>query len=146
MDTNPLVRIVDLTRELTWLRNAMYSAGDKFIVVVMHHPVLSPGKGRFNPLVYATYRHALGEADLVLAGHDHSYMRHTPFVVLNTAGKSKPQHLGFIADQTDTVPVYGVLSLQPSARSDLHQPSQMELRIFNLENGELIDSLYVKHD
>ena len=144
MDTNPLLRIVDLTRELTWLRNAMYSAGDKFIVVVMHHPVLSPGKGRFNPLVYATYRHALGEADLVLAGHDHSYMRHTPFVVLNTAGKSKPQHLGFIADQTDTVPVYGVLSLQPSAFRN--KPSQMELRIFNLENGELIDSLYVKHD
>ncbi|MBO4250996.1 MAG: metallophosphoesterase [Paludibacteraceae bacterium] len=151
MDTNPLTHIVDLTRELTWLRTAMYSAEDKFIVVLMHHPVLSPCKGRFNPLIYASFRHALGEADLVLAGHDHSYMRHTPFVVLNTAGKPKPQHLGFEAEKTDTMPVYGVLSILPSEISHQpsavrNKPSQMELRIFSLENGELIDSLYVKHD
>ena len=29
--------------------------------------------------------------DLVLAGHDHSYMRRNHFVVLNTAAKPKPQ-------------------------------------------------------
>lgn len=139
MDTNPLMHIVDLTRELTWLRTAMYSAEDKFIVVVMHHPVLSPGKGRFNPFIYTAFRHALGEADLVLAGHDHSYMRHTPFVVLNTAGKPKPQHLGFAAEKTDTAAAYGVLTLQS-------QPSTLHFTAYRLDDGEVIDSLYVKHD
>ena len=144
MDTNPLTRLVNLTRTLTWLRNAMYTAGDKYIVVLMHHPVLSPGKGRFNPFIYATFRHALGEADLVIAGHDHSYMRRTPFVVLNTAGKPKPQYLGFHADKTDTVPVYGVLRLEKSQISNLK--SQMEFRVHRLDNGEILDSLYVNHD
>ena len=136
IDTNPLVRLVNITRTLTWLREAMYTAGDRYIVVMMHHPVLSPGKGRFNPLVYAAFRHALGEADLVIAGHDHSYMRHTPFVVLNTAGKPKPQHLGFPADATDTLPVYGVLTAEAGLRLTIHR----------LDDGMAIDSLYVNHD
>ena len=72
IDTNPLTRTVWLTRTLTWLREAMYGAGGRYTVVLMHHPVLSPAEGRFNPLEYATFRHALGDADLVLAGHDHS--------------------------------------------------------------------------
>lgn len=141
IDTNPLVRLVHLTRMLTWLRQAMYTADGRFIVVMMHHPVLSAGKGRVNPLVYSTFRHVLGEADLVLAGHDHSYMRRTPFVVLNTAGKPKPQQCLFTPDTTATEPVYGVLK-----SSNINQKSQMELRIFNLENGKLLDSLYVTHD
>ena len=144
IDTNPLTRLVNLTRTLTWLRTAMYSAGDKYIVVLMHHPVLSPAKGRFNPLIYATFRHALGEANLVLAGHDHSYMRRTPFVVLNTAGKPKSQHFDFPADYSDTIPVYGVLRLEKSQISNLK--SQMEFRVHRLDNGEILDSLYVHHD
>ena len=141
IDTNPLVRLVNITRTLTWLREAMYTAGDRYIVVMMHHPVLSPGKGRFNPLIYAAFRHALGEADLVLAGHDHSYMRHTPFVVLNTAGKPKPQYIGFPVDATDTVPVYGVL------HSPLNiQHSTLQFTVHRLDDGAQIDSLYVSHD
>lgn len=136
IDTNPLTRTVHLTRTLTWLRDAMYTAGDRFIVVMMHHPVLSPAKGRFNPLIYTNFRHALGEADLVIAGHDHSYMRRTPFVVMNTAGKPKPQHLGFSAEVTDTVPVYGVLTAD----------SILAFKVYHLEDGQIIDSLYVKHD
>ena len=140
MDTNPLTRTVDLTRELTWLRTAMYSAEGKYIVVVMHHPVFSPAKGRVNPLIYATFRHALGEADLVLAGHDHSYMRRTPFVVLNTAGKVKQQQFRFPTEHTDTVPVYGVLSLEKSPISNL------QFTVHRLSDGTVIDSLYVTHD
>ena len=141
IDTNPLVRLVNITRTLTWLREAMYTAGDRYIVVMMHHPVLSPGKGRFNPLIYAAFRHALGEADLVLAGHDHSYMRHTPFVVLNTAGKPKPQYIGFPVDATDTVPVYGVLHSPFNI-----QHSTLQFTVHRLDDGAQIDSLYVSHD
>ncbi|MBO7458095.1 MAG: metallophosphoesterase [Paludibacteraceae bacterium] len=137
IDTNPLVRMVDLTRTLTWLRNAMYTADNRYIVVVMHHPVLSAGKGRFNAIIYTAFRHALGEADLVIAGHDHSYMRRAPFVVLNAAGKPKPQHEHMLAQKTDSVPVYGVL--QSSV-------SNLQFKVYRLEDNTLIDSLYVSHD
>lgn len=143
IDTNPLTRMVYLTRTLTWLRKTMYSADGRFIVVLMHHPTLSPGKGRFNPLIYSTFRHALGEADLVLAGHDHSYMRRTPFVVLNTAGNNKPQHTGFPTDKTDTVATYGVLTIMPSKGK---QSAELQFKAFRLSDGKPIDTLYVKHE
>lgn len=137
MDTNAMKHLVDFTRALTWLRTVMNSAEDKFIVVLMHHPVLPAAKGRFNPLVYATFRYALGQADLVLAGHDHLYMRRDPFVVLNTSGRAKePQNL-FPVEMTDTVPVYGVLQLEPSS---------ITFRAYHLHDEQLIDSVYVSHD
>lgn len=137
IDTNPLVRMVHLTRTLTWLRQAMYSAGDKYIVVMMHHPVLSVAKGRANTLEYAAFRHALGEADLVLAGHDHSYMRRGPFVVLNTSGRPKKQRFHYTPEVTDTVSVYGVISATPAA---------MRFKTYRFSDGQVIDSLYVTHD
>lgn len=141
IDTNPLVQLVDLTRTLTWLRQTMNTAGDRFIVVMMHHPVLSVGKGRYNPVIYSAFRHALGDADLVIAGHDHSYMRRTPFVVLNAAGKPKPQQPVFEPEVTDTVPVYGVLQLPITN----HQ-SPMRFTVHRMNDGAQIDSLYVIHD
>ena len=144
IDTNPLDRLVYLTRTLTWLREAMYTAGDRYVVVMMHHPVLSPGKGRANPLIYSAFRHALEDADLVISGHDHSYMRREPFVVLNTAGKPKAQHLSFRAEVTDTVATYSVLSIKRSTIS--YQPSPLTFNTYRLSDGQVIDILYVEHD
>lgn len=137
IDTNPLVRMVHLTRTLTWLEEALKTADGRFTVVLMHHPVLSVGKGRANVLVYSTFRHALGKADLVLAGHDHSYMRRAPFVVLNTAGKTKTQKYHYTPEATDTVAVYGVL------QSSI---SNLQFNVYRLDNNTLIDSLYVNHN
>jgi predicted phosphodiesterase len=146
IDTNPLVRMVYLTRTLTWLRETMYSAGDRFIVVMMHHPVLAVAKGRFNSLEYATFRNALGEADLVIAGHDHSYMRRTPFVVLNTSGKPKTQHPVFVPEVTDSTAVYGVLKISKFKSPISNHKSQMRFTVHRLDDGTQIDSLYVSHD
>ena len=137
IDTNPLVHMVHLTRTLTWLEEALKTADGRFTVVLMHHPVLSVGKGRANVLVYSTFRYALGKADLVLAGHDHSYMRRAPFVVLNTAGKTKKQKYHYTPEVTDTVAVYGVL------QSSI---SNLQFKVYRLNDNTLIDSLYVKHD
>jgi hypothetical protein len=150
MDTNPLVHVVYLTRTLTWLRETMNSAGDRFIVVMMHHPVVAPGKGRANPLIYGAFRYALGQTDLVLAGHDHSYMRYRHFVVLNTAGKHKPQHLRITPDVTDSVPVYGIiqcngLTTQWSDSAVVLQRSGLKFTVHRLSDGTQIDSLYVTH-
>lgn len=141
IDTNPLVRIVDLTRTMTWLRQTMNSADGRFIVVIMHHPVLSVAKGRANVTVYCAFRRILADADLVIAGHDHSYMRRAPFVVLNTSGKNKPQQYKYLPEVTDTVPVYGVL------HSPLNiQHSTLRFTVHRLSDGTQIDSLYVNHD
>ena len=133
IDTNPLSHVVYLTRTLTWLREAMYSAGDRAVVVIMHHPVLSAAKGRVNPAIYGTFRYALSQADLVIAGHDHLYARRTPFVMLNTAGRIKKQKKRLYYEVCDSVPVYGVLT-------------NSQLTIHRMSDGVAIDSIYVKHD
>lgn len=137
IDTNPLDRLVYLTRTLTWLREAMYSADGRFVVVMMHHPVLPAGKNRFCPLIYATFRYSLSQADLVISGHDHSYLRRTPFVVLNSAGKLKPQQALYSCDCASTEPVYGQIAIEQS---------QMTLTVHRLSDGAAIDSLHVTHD
>ena len=144
IDTNPLQRLVYLTRTLTWLRTLIDSAGDRYVVVMMHHPVLSPGRGRMNPLIYAAFRHALGQADIVIAGHDHSYMRRAHFVVINSGGKAKTQRMLFTPEVTDSVPTYSVLSVKASTVS--YQPSPLVFNTYRLSDGQLVDILYVKHD
>lgn len=142
IDTNPLVRIVDLTRTMTWLRQTMNSADGRFIVVIMHHPVLSVAKGRANVTVYSAFRRILADADLVIAGHDHSYMRRAPFVVMNTSGKNKPQQYKYVPEVTDTVPVYGVLQIS-NLKSQI---SNLQFNVYRYNDNTLIDSLYVNHD
>lgn len=152
IDTNPLSHIVYLTRTLTWLREAMYSAGDRAVIVMMHHPVFSAAKGRVNPTIYSTFRHALSQADLVIAGHDHFYARRTPFVMLNSAGKTKEPRKRPHVDVCDSVPVYGVLQ-SPITRNDVNRAlaaenhqSPIVFRVYRMDNGEMLDSIYVKHD
>ena len=139
IDTNPLDRLMYLTRTLTWLSQTMNDADGRFTIVLMHHPVLSIAKGRFNALIYTTFRHALGHADLVIAGHDHGYMRHAPFVVLNAAGKPKELRTIENADVTDSALVYGVLSLNS-------QLSTLNFTVHRFSDGTVIDSLHVIHD
>ena len=139
IDTNPMERLVYMTRTLTWLRRLQKEAGDRYVVVMMHHPVLSVGKGRWNVLIYSAFRHALGQADLVIAGHDHSYMRRTPFVVLNTAGNAKEQKCIFTPEMTDSMPVYGVLSVKSGNGG-------LVFTTHRLSDGVAIDSLYVNHN
>ncbi len=146
IDTNPLVRLVDLTRTQTWVEQTMKSAGNRYIVVMMHHPVLSAREGRFNPIVYATFRYTLGKADLVLAGHDHSYMRMGNFVVLNTGGTAKPQKEQIRLQETIVnceEPVYAVLHIDEPCPD---HPSPLLFCTYRMRDNVLIDSLHVSHD
>ena len=136
IDTNPLNHIVYLTRELTWLDGLLKTANGRFVVVIMHHPVFAAGKGRVNPHLFAAFHHALNKADLVLAGHDHSYARRMPFVVTNTSGKTKQQRTRHSFDLMSDQPSYIHLSVTDSA---------LLLRTYQMSDGELIDSIYVQH-
>lgn len=80
IDTNGLQLLSDFTRVHTWLRRTIRTAGDRFVIVGMHHPVYSVAKGRWTPLIYLTFHGVLKEADLVFSGHDHLYHRYQQFV------------------------------------------------------------------
>ena len=138
LDTNPLERLVYLTRTVTWLQDAINHADGRYTVVMMHHPVYSAGKGRSNPLIYTAFRHILGQADLVLAGHDHSYMRRMPFVVLNSGGHLKIPRNSAKSECVSENPVYGVISIKPDC-------SALAFKVHRLSDGSCIDSVYVKH-
>lgn len=145
MDSNPIDLLVYRTRVLTWLRKLMLSAGDRYVVVMLHHPVMTAGKGRFYPAIYTAFRYALGQTDLVITGHDHSYMRKMPFVVLNTAGKAKPQREAARFECASSVPVYSVISIANSPSDFSSQHSPLIFCTYRLSDGVLIDSVYVDH-
>lgn len=137
IDTNPLNRLIYITRTHTWVQKAINSAGDKHIIAMTHHPIFSAAEGRFNPLIYASLRHSLGQTDLTISGHDHTYMRYMPFVVLNSAGKSKTpkqyRHINIECQAEDAV--YSILSF-PKNKKPI-------LRTYRISDGYIIDSCYV---
>lgn len=138
IDSNPLNRVIYLTRTLTWLQNAINTAGDRLIITMMHHPVISAAEGRFNSLIYATFRHVLGQTDLSISGHDHSYMRQMPFLVLNTAGKVKQPKQHKATTISSTEHAYCIISIP-------YYPAQAKLTSYQLSNGNIIDSCYVNN-
>lgn len=87
IDTNRLSHFVQYTRLMTWIRSVINTADNRFVVVMMHHPVFSSGKGRQNLLIRALLWDPLRKADVVFAGHDHGYMRKMPFINTNAATK-----------------------------------------------------------
>ena len=145
MDTNPLDPLVYRTRALTWLLAAMKGAGNRNIVVMMHHPVVSVAKGRFNPGIYATFRYALRDADLVITGHEHSYMRQMPFVIVNSAGREKPQKVSERFEFASSEPVYSVLSFERDTTATHSGRTPFSFRTYRMSDGVLIDSVYVDH-
>ena len=87
INTNGLQYLHDFTRVNTWLKRVISEADDRFVIVIMHHPVFSSGMGRQNVNVMLTFARALKDADLVFAGHDHTYARCLPYVNINSAEK-----------------------------------------------------------
>ena len=75
IDTEDPLILSDYTRLNTWVKNAISSACQPWVIAIMHRPVFSSRKGRFNPSIWATLAHALEGADVIFSGHDHTYAR-----------------------------------------------------------------------
>jgi len=75
LDTDGLHRMSDYTQVAFWLKKTLREAGDKYTIVIMHHPVYSTAQGRSNPLIWLAFHGPLREADVVFSGHDHNYAR-----------------------------------------------------------------------
>ena len=87
LNTNGLQHLHDYTRVNTWLKQTIDDAEGRFIVVIMHHPVHSSGMGRQNINIAMAFARPLQKADLVFAGHDHTYARDLPYINTNSAEK-----------------------------------------------------------
>ena len=90
IDTDALHLISDYTITHTWVLEKLLEVDDeRWKIVMMHHPVYSAGKNRDNPTIKLTFSHILHNADLVLCGHDHNYMRRgiNPVYLLTTSSE-----------------------------------------------------------
>lgn len=144
IDTNGIHDLRDFTRVVTWLKSVIRfndsparSAVQPFTVVMMHHPVLSSAKKRFNAGVFAFFYRTLSGADLVFAGHDHNYARRLPFVNLSSVTTRS---------RAVSNAMYGYLPFDCSASGVFYalltiDRGNMVLQVFDLQTGEPIDSI-----
>lgn len=80
------VRIISLDSskareaQVPWLRNALENNPNHWTIVTFHHPVFSPGRDRDNEELRELWKPIFDEfrVDLVLNGHDHTYVRTGP--------------------------------------------------------------------
>ena len=139
INTNGLQHLRDYTRINAWIKTTVNEAEDRFVVVIMHHPVYSCAVGRQNLAVHTTFIRALKQADLVFAGHDHNYSRRLPFVNTNAASKTYLHRLSSRDTRVGAgVRVYELLSLYGDT---------LRLQTRLLDTGELYDEVFiVRHD
>lgn len=134
LDTQGQNHLIDYTRHLYWLHQTMDGAGDRYVVVMMHHPAYSCAEGRQNYLIRWLYGHVLDEADLVLAGHDHAYSRRNHHVVTNASTKHYPHAHPDAACNIEHRRLY--LRLEGTVDT-------LWLRTYDLESGEQLDEFVI---
>jgi predicted phosphodiesterase len=93
LDTN---QVGDET-QLAWLEAALAAAGDRWLIVALHHAPVSAGFHGSDQRVLETFVPLFEQfgVDLVLAGHDHDYQRSRPlsgvtYVVAGGGSRLRP--------------------------------------------------------
>lgn len=135
IDTNGLQTISDFTIVHTWAMKALMSSGNRFRIVMMHHPVYSSAHGRQNILIYLAFRSLASKSDLIFSGHDHNYVRQLPFVGTNSTRKyHRPKNSA--APSYATKQLYELITITSDSL-------WMETRL--IDSGELCDSVVLAH-
>lgn len=149
IDTDGLHRMSDYTQVAFWLKKTLREAGDKFTMVMMHHPVYSTAKGRQNPLMWLTFYGAMREADVVFSGHDHNYARRTEyykerfwkkeeptvFIATNASKKNYPIKENTRYDYSFSgEPVYEYVQITSNA---------LHIGTYKMHSGELLDEVKI---
>ena len=149
IDTDGLHRMSDYTQVAFWLKKTLREAGNKFTIVMMHHPVYSTAKGRQNPLMWLTFYDAMREADVVFSGHDHNYARRTEyykerfwkkeeptiFIGTNASNKAYPiKNSEKLDNSFSGEPVYEYLQITHDA---------LHICTYKVDSGELLDEIVI---
>jgi predicted phosphodiesterase len=149
LDTDGLHRVSDYTQVAFWLKNTLRNAGNKFTVVMMHHPVYSSAQGRSNPLMWLAFHSAMREADIVFSGHDHNYARHTDHYKARFWKKEEPTI--FIGTNA-SIKKYPVkenkkyeasLSGEPVYEHIFVTPNTLHISTYTIHSGERIDHVEI---
>jgi predicted phosphodiesterase len=149
LDTDGLHRVSDYTQVAFWLKNTLRNAGNKFTVVMMHHPVYSSAQGRSNPLMWLAFHSAMREADIVVSGHDHNYARRTEHYKARFWKKEEPTI--FIGTNA-SIKKYPVnenkkyeasLSGEPVYEHIFVTPNTLHISTYTIHSGERIDHVEI---
>ncbi len=150
LNTDGLMWMSDYTQVGFWLKKTLREAGDKFTIVMMHHPVYSTADGRSNPLIWLAFHGAMREADVVFSGHDHNYARRiehykarfwkkeepTVFIGTNASDKTYPVKSKVEYDASFSgEPVYQYITVTPST---------LHIRTYKFASFELIDEVRIE--
>ena len=126
IDSNGIQSLPSALEQRKWLKSVLENTHQKWIVVVMHHPLYSTSRGRDYFYLRTLFKSLFEKynVDLVLSGHDHSYGRamHIP----NEEQLNKPG------------PVYVVTHASPKVY-DLKFSAQMDKLASNTAMYQLID-------
>ena len=149
LDTDGLHRVSDYTQVAFWLKKTLREAGNKFTIVMMHHPVYSTAKGRQNLLMWLTFYDAMREADVVFSGHDHNYARRTEYYKERFWKKEEPTIFIGTNASTKKYPVkennkYETsLSGEPVYEHILVTPNTLHISTYTIHSGERIDNVEI---
>lgn len=136
LDTSAPQRLHHFTRLNKWLKRTLRGAGDKFTVIIMHHPVYSAAKGRWNGKVFTFLGRPLSEADLVFSGHNHIYVRHLPFVETGSVHRTHKMKANVKAEKISQQPVYQLLTISQDS---------LLMQTFDLDTDSLLDEALIQH-
>ena len=149
IDTDGLHRMSDYTQVAFWLKKTLREAGDKFTIVMMHHPVYSTAKGRQNPLMWLTFYDAMREADVVFSGHDHNYARRTEYYKERFWKKEEPTIFIGTNASTKKYPVKennkyeASLFGEPVYEHIFVTPNTLHISTYTIHSGERIDNVEI---
>ena len=135
IDTNNLFWLREYTRINTWVKAAIDGAGDRFVVVMMHHPIHASARGRTNILKAAALFRAIEGADIVFSGHDHTYSRKMPFINTNSSNKfyslsKKTKAESDSLWKAQSHPLYELITVTSSS---------LQLETRRIDDGTLVD-------
>ncbi len=140
LDTNGIQDCVTITARYQWLKRVLASTGDKWKVVMWHHPAYSVRSSRINLPVRNTFVPLLERygVHLVLQGHEHGFMRH-----IGTHGDHPVYLISYMSPKSyklrKSSPGFKVIADTPMYHIVDYNNSTMEVRSYALANDSIMD-------
>ena len=147
VDTDGLQDAMSLAGCYKWLRTCLREAGDKWKVVMYHHPAYSVRKGRNNYLIRNTFVPLFDKygVDIVLQGHEHGYMR-----VNGNAGETKrPVYIvSYMSPKSykarEPEPGLKVIADTRMYQTVEYNDSMLVLNAYSLDTDSILDYVEIK--
>jgi 3',5'-cyclic AMP phosphodiesterase CpdA len=144
LDTNGIQDSFTLTSQYVWLRRILHTSGNKWKVVMMHHPIYSVRKGRDNTMIRNTFLPLIKKygVQLVLEGHDHNYARYIP-----NKGTTPVFLISYMSPKSYTriKPYKGMKVIQERRFYQVidYTPKTMKIRAYDAMSDSLVDAINI---